>query len=244
MIIFVDVGNSRIKICQLSDNQQMRLSSFQSQSVSESEALRFISLHHPDKVLVSAVSNEEFCHSLQLLCERERIGFKRLMTAKCEHDVQVGYSQPTQLGIDRWMAIIGASQLSPGENLLVIDAGTATTLDLVSADKKHLGGWITPGVAMMISSLYSNTTQVDGVFSIPDNLGFADNTSDNVNHGCWAMTVAAIEFAQKQAARSNIEIDTILITGGNGKALMPYLDKNASYHQNLIFVGMSQFIDN
>ncbi|WP_394175727.1 type III pantothenate kinase [Thalassotalea litorea] len=239
MIVLVDVGNSRIKLCQLGDTGSVSLSPVK--SFAENEALKFISIQHPNKVIVSAVSNEEFCHSLQQLCEREHIEFKRLMTANCTADVAFGYEKPQQLGVDRWMAIIGASQIVTGQNLLVVDAGTATTIDLLSADNKHLGGWITPGIEMMISSLYANTAQVEGVFSTPDNLLFADNTSDNVNHGCWAMTVATIEFAQLQAQLLTIDINAMLITGGNGKALMPYLGEKARYHENLIFVGMSQF---
>lgn len=239
MIILVDVGNSRIKLCQLSQTEQLNLSAVT--WVNEDEALRLISLQQPDRVLVSAVSNEEFCHSLLLLCEREHIAFNRLMTSKCEHDVQVGYAQPNQLGIDRWMAIVGATQIRPGKNLLVIDAGTATTVDLVTADNLHLGGWITPGIEMMIASLYANTAQVDAAYSVPESLSFASNTSDNVNHGCWAMTVAVIEFAQQQALQLNVPIDEIIVTGGNGEALMAHIGDNTSYHESLIFIGMSQF---
>ncbi|WP_169303088.1 type III pantothenate kinase [Thalassotalea mangrovi] len=241
MIILVDVGNSRIKLCEL-NNEDIN-APFNSTTADADAALRIISVSKPSQVLVSAVSDEQFCERLQQLCKSEQIIFRRLGTASCNTNIQIGYQRPEQLGVDRWMAVIGAQELFPNKNLLVVDAGTATTFDLLSADNRHLGGWITPGINMMISALYRNTTQVRGAITTPDSLSFADNTSDNVNHGCWSMTVGAIQFAKIQAQQLGVAVDLIVLTGGNGEALLPHITSDAYYEEKLIFIGMAKCID-
>ena len=70
-----------------------------------------------------------------------------------------GYAEPSRLGVDRWLALLAARQLCPG-NLVVVDAGTAITLDLLSGDGRHLGGYILPGVERQAQSLWGGTSRV------------------------------------------------------------------------------------
>ncbi|WP_185967997.1 type III pantothenate kinase [Thalassotalea sp. PS06] len=238
MIVLLDVGNTQIKFCQVLDN-----SLSEPMSLDESQVIEQIQRLSPDKVLVCAVSNEAFCQRLEESCLESGCAYKRLLTPDCLTQIKVGYQQPEQLGIDRWMAVVGAAQVAPRENVLVVDAGTATTIDLLSKENKHLGGWIVPGVDMMINALYQNTDKVKGDFSRPADLGFAGNTSDNVNRGCWAMTVALIEYAVRQAAINNVPVSKILLTGGNGKVLQANLQDDTLLCPELVFIGMRQFID-
>lgn len=70
-----------------------------------------------------------------------------------------GYADANRLGVDRWLALLAARQVAPGD-LVVVDAGTAITLDLVRADGKHLGGYILPGVTRQAQSLWGGTGRV------------------------------------------------------------------------------------
>ncbi|MFO1367507.1 MAG: type III pantothenate kinase [Marinagarivorans sp.] len=70
-----------------------------------------------------------------------------------------GYAEPNRLGVDRWLALLAARQFASGD-LVVADAGTAVTLDLLRADGQHLGGYILPGVARQAQSLWGGTGRV------------------------------------------------------------------------------------
>ncbi|MCH9663722.1 MAG: type III pantothenate kinase [Gammaproteobacteria bacterium] len=59
------------------------------------------------------------------------------------------YRHPADLGVDRWCALVAAHHQYPGLNLIVVDAGSAVTVDLVSAHSVHLGGYIIPGLASL-----------------------------------------------------------------------------------------------
>ena len=71
--------------------------------------------------------------------------------------LKIGYSTPETLGPDRIAAAVGAWSVCRGRNLLVIDAGTAITYDLVTADGTFVGGNITPGVSLRLRALHEYT---------------------------------------------------------------------------------------
>lgn len=69
-----------------------------------------------------------------------------------------GYADPARLGVDRWLGLLAARQLAA--DVIVVDAGTALTLDLLTAQGRHLGGFILPGVNRQVESLFSGTGRV------------------------------------------------------------------------------------
>ena len=70
------------------------------------------------------------------------------------------YAEPWRLGVDRWVAMIGARQLFPGEALCLVSVGTALTLDLLAASGRHHGGAIVPGPALMVQTLLERTAGI------------------------------------------------------------------------------------
>ena len=70
-----------------------------------------------------------------------------------------GYEHPQQLGADRWAALIGAHVLHSG-TCLVVNAGTATTVDVLGSDGRFRGGLILPGISMMRQVLAANTADL------------------------------------------------------------------------------------
>lgn len=69
------------------------------------------------------------------------------------------YPQPQRLGVDRWLAMLGARTHGSG-NVLVVDAGTALTIDLMNAANQHEGGFIVPGLELAQQALFNNTARV------------------------------------------------------------------------------------
>lgn len=70
------------------------------------------------------------------------------------------YATPATLGADRLAAAVGAAELQPASNLLVIDVGTCLTMDLVTADGCFMGGNISPGLGMRLRALHEFTAKL------------------------------------------------------------------------------------
>ena len=151
------------------------------------------------------------------------------------------YQKPTQLGIDRWLALLAATHLYPNKNVLIIDAGTATTVDLVSGNGQHQGGWILAGIRALFNSILSHSTLVHAESKTVAKVTFGTNTTDNVNNACWAATLGMIEQAIEQA-KQLVDVNRIILTGGDGKALTQLLLAQST--ENSLSVESIQFIDN
>ncbi|NUT63371.1 type III pantothenate kinase [Herbaspirillum sp. C9C3] len=157
--------------------------------------------------------------------------------------IRNGYRHPGQLGCDRFAAAIGARSLFPDEQLLVATCGTATTIDVISAEGVFEGGMILPGFGTMATSLALNTAQlprIDG--AAPPERMFADNTVDAIVAGCIAAQVGAIEHALAERRRRHPGAALrCLLAGGAGILLAPYLalgDTPLEKVDNLVLIGL------
>jgi type III pantothenate kinase len=133
------------------------------------------------------------------------------------------YKSPHDLGNDRWAAIIGGSQIAPEGNYLVVNSGTATTIDFVNHELHFEGGWIIPGFNLMLQALGSKTallpnlsTQV--VYTSNEKI-FGNTTESAILQGVLFAQIGAIHFALNQYP----EIKHLIISGGNAGLI----------HQNL-----------
>jgi type III pantothenate kinase len=148
--------------------------------------------------------------------------------------IRNGYRDPAQLGCDRFAAAIGARALVPDRALIVVNCGTATTIDAVTADGVLLGGMILPGLALMAGSLARNTAQLPQIK--PDAglaPGFADNTGDAILSGCLAAQAGAIERAC--ALHGGGEC---IVSGGAASLIAPSLSVAHRIVDNLVLIGL------
>ncbi|MBR0567835.1 type III pantothenate kinase [Azoarcus sp. L1K30] len=148
------------------------------------------------------------------------------------------YHQPTQLGADRWAALIGARARHPGACVVVM-AGTATTIDLLDATGDFLGGLILPGVELMQRALASNTAQLPllaGHFSDTPR-----NTADAILSGCLQAQAGAVE-----RMFSHIETSPhacCLLGGGAADAFADLLSVPVQRVDNLVLDGLARIAD-
>jgi len=102
-----------------------------------------------------------------LLAELEStLGLRPLLltpTPAKNHGLKIGYHRPTQLGADRIAAALGARKLYPGENLVIVDCGTATTLTFLTKSGELIGGAILPGLALWPAALAQATAKLPNV---------------------------------------------------------------------------------
>ncbi len=144
-----------------------------------------------------------------------------------------GYRQPEQLGCDRFASLVGARHRFPSQPLLVVTAGTATTIDALDASGRFIGGLILPGLLTMAQSLASSTAQLPTVPAAAPPSLLADNTVDAIASGCLQAQVGAILRAHQQLPGARC-----LLSGGAADAIAPQLGIPCERIDNLVLLGL------
>jgi type III pantothenate kinase len=155
------------------------------------------------------------------------------------HGVTNAYQKPEELGVDRWLGLIGARAMS-WLPVCVVDCGSAVTIDVMDANGIHKGGIITPGYEMMLSSLKRGTA-IPGVQD-PGKIQWllGKSTSECIHSGC-ANTIAAII---DRVMQSGSQLQRLFITGGNAAIVSPLLEHPSRLIPDLVFRGIAQYVRN
>ncbi len=147
-----------------------------------------------------------------------------------------GYAVPQQLGVDRWLAMLGARAAISGA-VLVVDAGTALTIDAIRADGEHLGGHIVPGYAMQLVALDAQTASVGRSSHVPGT-GFGRDTGAAVANGVLLGLAALIDRAQVELEQVVKDTCTVVLTGGDAEIIVSLLMSAPVMEPDLLFRGM------
>jgi type III pantothenate kinase len=234
LYLLFDVGNTRLKWAAVesskhpSDRQKKLWAysgSISSNALQSPEAKAELAdyiaktLPKPDAIAFCCVAGSEALANLQSLFPQWReIEWKQLSGESQYTGMRTLYQEPTKLGADRWAAVIGARALSK-TNTLIINAGTATTIDLLGSNGVHYGGWILPGLSLMQNSLQSQTAQLPLAERQENPFGFGINTNDAIISGCDAAQIGAIAQAIQLSKKLNYPVEKIWLDGGNAKVL-------------------------
>ena len=156
--------------------------------------------------------------------------------------VRNGYDHPNRLGVDRWVALIGARHRvlaqGPARPALVVMVGTAVTVDALDASGQFLGGLILPGFGLMLRALEMGTAGLKAPTG--EVVGFPTNTSDALmSGGADAMAGAVERMHRKLLARTGQE-PALIMTGGAAVKLAPITDLAFETVDSLIFEGLLQ----
>ena len=182
MNICIDQGNSRTKVA-LFDKDGKLVKHLMYKQFSSVDVERLFSLYPAlTNSIISSVVNLEpaLVNVLHRLSERF-ILFDHHTPVPIQND----YESPETLGQDRLAAAVGAATLFPQTDLLIVDAGSAITYDVVTAEGHYLGGNIAPGIKMRFSSLHQLTKKLPLVDVDENSLIplFGKNTQDAISAG-------------------------------------------------------------
>lgn len=152
--------------------------------------------------------------------------------------LRVGYADPASLGVDRFLAMLGARRRDPGA-CLVVGVGTALTLDLVDAAGLHHGGLIAPSPALMREALHARAAQLpaDG----GARTDFATATPDALRSGCDGAALALVERTRAAAAQRLGITPRLVVHGGGAEALEP-LAHDAEWVPSLVIEGLAAWV--
>jgi len=149
--------------------------------------------------------------------------------------VRSSYEHPEQLGCDRWAALIGAHRLYPGASL-VVNAGTAMTVDALSDEGLFLGGIIVPGRDLMRRALDVHTA---GLRWQPGEVRFfPNNTGDAIMSGAAHALAGAIERMGNFMCASGQDPLRVILSGGTAEILRPLIALEAITVENIVLEGL------
>lgn len=148
-----------------------------------------------------------------------------------------GYDKPRQLGVDRWLAMIAAFKQYSGL-LCVVDSGTALTIDFISSEGQHLGGFIVPGQKLMEQSLLANTHKISVTESLESSV-FGTNTTQAVSLGTWGVLGAFINHKVSEVNVAFAEPVKVILTGGAVEPLVSLLQVDHCYQKDLVLKGLA-----
>jgi len=240
VIILIDIGNTRTKYRIVNETKSNAVQAI-SNTLLNNDFLseNFI---HASKVIVASVSHNKLTDNIHTWCQTYKINYQRVVSESNKSKITNAYPQPSQLGVDRWLALIGAAELFPNENILIIDAGTATTVDLLASNGEHQGGWILAGITTLVTSVLAQTVQVHANDKEKESLAFGFNTSDNVHNAAWAATIGAVILAISQAQQQGFQLDQVIFTGGNGASLSSLITYESKVIDELVLIGLQAYI--
>ncbi len=168
----------------------------------------------PRRVAIAAVARGELLHALQqALRARWHCPVSApLASARCGA-VRNAYRDPPRLGFDRWAALVGVQARQPGKAAVIVDCGSAVTVDGLRGDGQHLGGIIIPGAQMMAEAFYARTRLPAADADFTNEIG-ADTTAEAVAGGAWQAVLGGIERAAG-TWRQRLPQAVLWLTGGD-----------------------------
>ncbi len=245
----MDVGNSRIKWGVLEDGAIRRTGHISRDRIGQHGLVALTSRlpRRVETVLVSNVAGTSFATRLSgvvgMHCDVD-VHFAHSEREAC--GVVNSYRQPRRLGVDRWVAMIGA-RAEFQTTCLIVDAGTAVTIDALDATGRHLGGEIIPGVGLMAASLADQTSDIPAVRRKASGDGggltiFANTTAAAVGQGALNAVAGAIERAAR-ILRSEVEEPIVVLTGGDASRILKSLGVAAEHRPHLVLQGLARILE-
>jgi len=244
MILTFDIGNTNIK-----------------SALFETDEIKDFQVHTSVEDVIEYIDHIKF--NVAAICSvnptSEKILISKLKTSVTpifcatvnqKMNLTINYRTPQSLGMDRVCSAVGALDLavkekitSKNQYLITIDFGTATTINIVSPDRKFIGGLISPGVKTMLKSLNKNTAQLP----LPDLESYqgiiGNSTESSIVSGVITATIGMISETVEKLKNESTNNPIIYVTGGNSKLILPHLSYNVNFEKDLVLKGLKILYD-
>ncbi|SMC28585.1 type III pantothenate kinase [Andreprevotia lacus DSM 23236] len=234
--LLLDLGNTRLKWA-LESGAQRLADGDALHAELPTLAARFASLPAPDGIFGCTVAAPALREQLDVLCLRAWQQKPRwLQVSKEALGIRNRYRRIEQQGPDRWAAVLGASQRHPAQALVIASAGTALTVDSVTADGTFLGGMILPGYRLMKTALAQGTARLpDAAGSLHD---FPTSTEDAIETGVLTALAGTVDTAMRRLGARGEE-PLLLLAGGDAERIAPLLVSPHRIEPDLVLCGLA-----
>lgn len=159
-----------------------------------------------------------------------------IVSSKIDCGIKYSYRDPSTLGADRIAAVAGAL-VRFRRNAIVVDAGTAITVDVVLSGGKHLGGVILPGMHMLSACMYRNTAQLPEVAVRKPKDVIGRSTEECIRSGIFNGTMMMVSGFIKELKRKHGKSFFCVSTGGSGALLAKHIKEIQKYDADLCLYG-------
>lgn len=188
-----------------------------------------------ETAIASNVAGAGVRSALEAACQRAGVALRVIASLPGQLGVKNGYREPGQLGTDRWAALIAAHHAHPGDKL-VVNVGTALTVDALTATGQFLGGLIVPGPALMRRSLDQGTAALrEAPGAVRD---FPEATPEAIASGAVQACVGAITRIGAAMAARGTPPGRIILSGGGAREIEQWLPYPATFQENLVLDGL------
>lgn len=224
MILALDLGNTRVKWALHPGGLPVAGRFLADGAVDldgiESLPERWQVAGRPSGIVACSVAGSAADAAIERLAGRLAVPLKRVRPTAMAAGVSNLYGAPGSLGADRWAALAGARARSRAA-ALVVDAGTAMTVDALAADGRFLGGLIVPGYDLMRASLARGTARLPVAAGRFD--PFPRSTDDAIVSGALQAMAGAVSRARDAMLEAGEAAPRLLLTGGSAELLLPLL---------------------
>ena len=246
MNLLVDIGNARIKwAVQNAASWETGEPLIRKQRAFKDLARpAWKDLEQPDRVIVSSVAGEEYGKSVQTWVRRRwkiKPEFLHAQTSQC--GVSNAYSSPARLGSDRWANLL-AVHAYYREPAVVIDCGTAITIDALAEDGSHQGGLIVPGMDMMTRALAEGAPGIEFKEDDRQEVYLLGRSTEAAVSG--GVLYAAVSLIDRVSMDLKVELGdgaVILLTGGDASRILPLLSSKPDFDPDLVLKGLAVFAE-
>ncbi len=232
-VLAIDAGNTRIKWGVHDGARWLQQSWVETARAAELVAV-FAGLPTLQAVVASNVAGAALQEQLaSTLPSPPHARWIKSERAQC--GVRNSYGDPRELGCDRWAALIGAWRLHGGP-AVVVNAGTALTVDALAGDGLFAGGVIVPGAELMRKALAANTAGLalqPGTFSF-----FPDSTGDAIMSGAINALAGAVERMARFLEETGQGAPLCILSGGGAALIEPHLNLEVRVVDNLVLEGL------
>jgi type III pantothenate kinase len=234
LILVADAGNSRVKWA-LHDGRAFTQEAWVALERLQDLAAAWSGLPPPGAIAIANVAGPGVRETLGRLMGAWGVEPIWVEGARSQCGVTSLYEDPAQLGPDRWAALIGARR-RVRQTCLVVNSGTAMTVDAMSAAGEFLGGLIVPGFDLMHRSLGEHTARLAadrGKFTV-----FPRNSADAITSGAVQSLCGAIERMARAIEQAGHGNPSVLLTGGAAAAVREPLGLAVTYVERLVLEGL------
>ena len=233
----IDNGNTSVKVAFFIGTELVATNRFMRRDVRLLD--RFISTYKPDSAIMCSTASSEASQRVEELIN-QRCSRVMNLTHETPMPITLGYRTPQTLGRDRIATAVGAWSIAQGGDVLVIDAGTAITYDLVTADGCFVGGNIAPGLGLRFKSLHEHTGRLPLVDADGDTPVMGYDTQTAIRSGVLLGLLGEIRSCIATLKMSHPGL-TVFLTGGDGKLLHSRLgEEGVIYQEHLAAEGLNR----
>lgn len=237
-LLLIDAGNSRVKWAVWNGTLGPQNALEWSELASDD-----LAIDAPDsrfRIVAANVAGDRFDRLINAGLREKANSIQTIESERSACGVTNGYREPSQMGSDRWAALIGAWHHTQTATL-VVDAGTAATIDMLDTGGEHLGGMIVPGYQLMIDSLLGQTSDIARVteHGRPDAAGMEGrSTGEAISAGALYALLSLVDNTREHLIRRSGIRPAVVLTGGHAARLHRNID-GADWIPDLVLRGLT-----